>query len=159
VPEYVTRPPESAAATATLFELGRVEKVYRCSKLEYPARRGVDLSALRGVDLSISAGEGSRSLVRPAAASRRSSTSLPGSIVRPLGLHCGHGAGRSAQRRAAGLLAGVRTSGSCSGFHLLPTLSALENAVLPLEFLHCDSKRERFDRPRHSLNLVESMAR
>ncbi|HRE00760.1 MAG TPA: ATP-binding cassette domain-containing protein, partial [Ilumatobacteraceae bacterium] len=39
-------------------------------------------------------------------------------------------------------------------FQLLPTLSALENAVLPLDFLRRGSKRERFDRARHNLELV-----
>ena len=39
-------------------------------------------------------------------------------------------------------------------FQLLPTLSALENAVLPLDFLRRGSKRERFERARHNLELV-----
>jgi putative ABC transport system ATP-binding protein len=39
-------------------------------------------------------------------------------------------------------------------FQLLPTLSALENAVLPLDFAHRGSKRERFERARHNLELV-----
>jgi predicted ABC-type transport system involved in lysophospholipase L1 biosynthesis ATPase subunit len=37
---------------------------------------------------------------------------------------------------------------------LLPTLSALENAVLPLDFARRGSKRERFERARHNLELV-----
>jgi putative ABC transport system ATP-binding protein len=39
-------------------------------------------------------------------------------------------------------------------FQLLPTLSALENAVLPLDFARRGSKRERFERGRHNLELV-----
>ena len=39
-------------------------------------------------------------------------------------------------------------------FQLLPTLSALENAVLPLDFARRGSKRERFERARHTLSLV-----
>jgi len=39
-------------------------------------------------------------------------------------------------------------------FQLLPTLSALENAVLPLDFAHWGSKRERFERARRNLELV-----
>ena len=39
-------------------------------------------------------------------------------------------------------------------FQLLPTLSALENAVLPLDFARRGSKRERFERARHNLALV-----
>jgi putative ABC transport system ATP-binding protein len=36
----------------------------------------------------------------------------------------------------------------------LPTLTALENAVLPLDFIRRGSKRERFERARHHLELV-----
>ncbi len=39
-------------------------------------------------------------------------------------------------------------------FQLLPTLTALENAVLPLDFAHRGSKRERFERGARNLELV-----
>jgi putative ABC transport system ATP-binding protein len=39
-------------------------------------------------------------------------------------------------------------------FQLLPTLSALENAVLPLDFARRGSKRERFGQAQHNLDLV-----
>ncbi|HET7736657.1 MAG TPA: ABC transporter ATP-binding protein [Nocardioidaceae bacterium] len=39
-------------------------------------------------------------------------------------------------------------------FQLLPTLSALENAVLPLDFLGRGSKKERYERARHNLEVV-----
>jgi putative ABC transport system ATP-binding protein len=39
-------------------------------------------------------------------------------------------------------------------FQLLPTLSALENAALPLDFAHWRSRRERFERARRNLALV-----
>ena len=39
-------------------------------------------------------------------------------------------------------------------FQLLPTLSALENAALPLDFLRLGSKRGRFERARRNLELV-----
>jgi putative ABC transport system ATP-binding protein len=39
-------------------------------------------------------------------------------------------------------------------FQLLPTLSALENAVLPLDFARRGSKRERFEHARRNLALV-----
>jgi putative ABC transport system ATP-binding protein len=39
-------------------------------------------------------------------------------------------------------------------FQLLPTLSALENAVLPLDFARRGSRQERFERARHNLELV-----
>jgi putative ABC transport system ATP-binding protein len=39
-------------------------------------------------------------------------------------------------------------------FQLLPTLTALENAVLPLDFARRGSKRERYERAQHNLELV-----
>jgi len=39
-------------------------------------------------------------------------------------------------------------------FQLLPTLTALENAVLPLDLRHRGSKHERFERAVHNLELV-----
>jgi putative ABC transport system ATP-binding protein len=39
-------------------------------------------------------------------------------------------------------------------FQLLPTLSAIENAMLPLDFLRRGSKRERVARARQNLELV-----
>jgi putative ABC transport system ATP-binding protein len=39
-------------------------------------------------------------------------------------------------------------------FQLLPTLSALENVMLPMELAHRWSGRERRDRARHMLDLV-----
>ena len=39
-------------------------------------------------------------------------------------------------------------------FQLLPTLSALDNAVLPLDFARRGSKRERFRNARRNLALV-----
>ena len=40
-------------------------------------------------------------------------------------------------------------------FQLLPTLTALENTMLPLDFNRAGSKRERRDRATHCLTLVE----
>src|SRR4029078_7970641 len=39
-------------------------------------------------------------------------------------------------------------------FQLLPTLSALENAVLPLDFARREAERGRFEHARHNLALV-----
>jgi putative ABC transport system ATP-binding protein len=39
-------------------------------------------------------------------------------------------------------------------FQLLPTLSALENAALPLDFARWRSRRERFERAARNLELV-----
>jgi putative ABC transport system ATP-binding protein len=63
---YVTQPPKPGPLTATLIELAGVEKVYRNGKLEY--------RALRGVDLSITAGEMVAIVGLRGAGSPRSST-------------------------------------------------------------------------------------
>ena len=39
-------------------------------------------------------------------------------------------------------------------FQLLPTLTALENAMLPLDFARKGSRRERLETARHNLDLV-----
>ena len=39
-------------------------------------------------------------------------------------------------------------------FQLLPTLTALENAMLPMDFARAGSKRERRERALHNLELV-----
>ena len=39
-------------------------------------------------------------------------------------------------------------------FQLLPTLTALENAMLPLDFARRGSKRERYETAQHNLELV-----
>jgi putative ABC transport system ATP-binding protein len=39
-------------------------------------------------------------------------------------------------------------------FQLLPTLTALENAMLPLDFARRGSKHERFEIAKHNLELV-----
>lgn len=143
----LTRSPTSAAATATLIELAAVEKVFRSGKLEYPA--------LRGVDLSIAVGE-MVAIVGPSGSGKSTIINMITGIDRPTGGSVTVG-GERIDRLSEEQLASWR--GENVGivfqfFQLLPTLTALENAVLPLDFSHRGSRRERFERGEHNLQLV-----
>ena len=131
----------------TLIELERVEKVYRMGKVDY--------RALRGVDLSIGTGE-MVAVVGPSGSGKTTILNLITGIDRPTA-----GAvtvdGRRLDEMSEEELAvwrGANVGIVFQFFQLLPTLSALENAVLPLDFARRGSKRERFERARHNLELV-----
>jgi putative ABC transport system ATP-binding protein len=142
---------ERAGTTRTtplpLIELERVEKVYRMGKVDY--------RALRGVDLSIGTGE-MVAVVGPSGSGKTTILNLITGIDRPTA-----GAvtvdGRRLDEMSEEELAvwrGANVGIVFQFFQLLPTLSALENAVLPLDFARRGSKRERFERARHNLELV-----
>ncbi len=130
-----------------LIQLERVEKVYRMGKVDY--------RALRGVDLSIDTGE-MVAVVGPSGSGKTTILNLITGIDRPTA-----GAvtvdGRRLDEMSEEELAvwrGANVGIVFQFFQLLPTLSALENAVLPLDFARRGSKRERFERARHNLELV-----
>jgi putative ABC transport system ATP-binding protein len=130
-----------------LIELAGVEKVYRMGKVDY--------RALRGVDLSIAAGE-LVAVVGPSGSGKSTILNMITGIDRPT---AGTVAvdGRRIDRLSEEELAvwrGANVGIIFQFFQLLPTLSALENAVLPLDFARRGSKRERFERARHNLELV-----
>ena len=138
-PLLETRPP--------LIELAGVERVYRMGKVDY--------RALRGVDLSIGAGE-MVAVVGPSGSGKSTILNMITGIDRPTA-----GAvtvdGRRLDEMSEEELAvwrGANVGIIFQFFQLLPTLSALENAVLPLDFARRGSKRERFARARHNLELV-----
>ena len=137
----------SGAIPSPLIGLSGVEKVFRTGKVEY--------RALRGVDLTIAPGEVG-AVVGPSGSGKSTVLNMITGIDRPTA-----GAvtfdGRRLDELSEEQLAAWR--GENVGiifqfFQLLPTLSALENAVLPLDFLRRGSKRERFDRARRNLELV-----
>ena len=137
----------SGAIPSPLIELSGVEKVFQAGKVEY--------RALRGVDLTIAPGE-MVAVVGPSGSGKSTVLNMITGIDRPTA-----GAvtfdGRRLDELSEEQLAAWR--GENVGiifqfFQLLPTLSALENAVLPLDFLRRGSKRERFDRARRNLELV-----
>jgi putative ABC transport system ATP-binding protein len=132
---------------APLIELAAVEKTYQMGKLDY--------RALRGVDLRIGGGE-MVAVVGPSGSGKTTILNLITGIDRPTA-----GAvtvdGQRLDEMSEEELAvwrGANVGIVFQFFQLLPTLSALENAVLPLDFARRGSKRERFERARHNLELV-----
>jgi putative ABC transport system ATP-binding protein len=130
-----------------IVELAAVAKDYVTGKLVSPA--------LRGVDLAIAAGE-MVAIVGPSGSGKSTITNLIGGIDRPT-----HGTvtvnGQRLDTMKEEALA--RWRGDNVGivfqfFQLLPTLTALENATLPMDFARFGSPADRADRARRHLELV-----
>jgi putative ABC transport system ATP-binding protein len=134
-------------ADSAIIRLTGVEKEYRTGKLSY--------RALRGVDLAIESGD-MVAIVGPSGSGKTTILNLASGIDRPTA-----GTVTVTGRRIDTLdeeeLATWR--GRHIGivfqfFQLLPTLTALENAVLPMEFARVGTGREREARALHNLDLV-----
>jgi putative ABC transport system ATP-binding protein len=136
-----------AAARPSLIELAGVEKVYRMGKVDY--------LALRGVDLSIAEGE-MAAVVGPSGSGKSTILNMITGIDRPTAGTVSFDGERLDRMSEEELAAwrGANVGIIFQFFQLLPTLSALENAVLPLDFLRRGSRRERFGRARQNLDLV-----
>jgi putative ABC transport system ATP-binding protein len=147
VATYVEHPPRAGAPAKTLIELDRVEKVYRTGKLEY--------RALRGVDLSIAAGE-MVAIVGPSGSGKSTMINMITGIDRPTSGSVTVGGERIDEMSEEELASwrGENVGIVFQFFQLLPTLTALENAVLPLDFAHRGSKHDRFERATRELELV-----
>jgi putative ABC transport system ATP-binding protein len=130
-----------------LIELAEVEKSYRMGRLEYPA--------LRGIDLVIGAGE-LVAIVGPSGSGKTTILNLIAGIDRPTAGKVTVDGRRidTMSEEELAIWRGEHVGIVFQFFQLLPTLSALENAVLPLDFARRGSKRERFERTRHTLSLV-----
>jgi putative ABC transport system ATP-binding protein len=136
-----------AQTRSPLIELVGVEKVYRMGKLDY--------RALRGVDLEIDSGE-MVAVVGPSGSGKTTILNLITGIDRPTAGSVTVD-GRSLDALSEEELAvwrGGNVGIIFQFFQLLPTLSALENAVLPLDFARRGTKRERFEIARRNLELV-----
>jgi putative ABC transport system ATP-binding protein len=145
-----TAPAPQALASRTqtpLIALEGVEKVYRMGRVDY--------RALRGVDLSVEAGE-MVALVGPSGSGKSTILNLITGIDRPSAGTVtvdGRRLDELSEEKLA-VWRGANVGIVFQFFQLLPTLSAVENAVLPLDFARRGSKRERFERARHNLELV-----
>ena len=143
----VSQRERASPAEPALITLEGVEKVYRMGRMEY--------RALRGIDLSITAGE-MVAVVGPSGSGKTTILNMITGIDRPTAGRVTVD-GRRLDKMSEEELAvwrGGNVGIVFQFFQLLPTLSALENAVLPLDFAHWGSKRERFERARHNLELV-----
>ena len=130
-----------------LIELAGVEKSYRMGRLEYPALRGVDLVIRPGELVAI---------VGPSGSGKTTILNIVTGIDRPTaGTVTVDGRRIDALREEElAVWRGTHVGVVFQFFQLLPTLSALENAVVPLDFARLGSKRERFARARRNLELV-----
>ena len=148
----VAEPRQAVAAkavgvSAPLIRLVGVEKSYRMGRLDYPA--------LRGIDLEIGAGE-LVAIIGPSGSGKTTILNLVAGIDRPTsgsvvvdGLRIDE-----LGEEELSIWRGAHVGVVFQFFQLLPTLSALENAVLPLDFARRGSKHERFEKAAHNLELV-----
>lgn len=144
-------PAATMSATPTvkpaIIQLTGVEKTYRTGKLEYPALRGVDLTIERCEMVSI---------VGPSGSGKSTILNMITGIDRPTAGRVVVD-GRQIDTMGEDELAAWR--GRHVGiifqfFQLLPTLTALENAVLPMDFARLGGERERVARATRNLELV-----
>jgi putative ABC transport system ATP-binding protein len=130
-----------------LIELAGVEKSYRMGRLEYPALRGVDLVIRPGELVAI---------VGPSGSGKTTILNIVTGIDRPTAGTVTVDGRRidTLSEEELAVWRGAHVGVVFQFFQLLPTLSALENAVVPLDFARLGSKRERFARARLNLELV-----
>jgi putative ABC transport system ATP-binding protein len=126
-----------AADAAVMIGLAGVEKVYR-------GRRGVGFPALSGVDLVISAGE-MVAITGPSGSGKSTIIHLIAGIDRPTaGTVTVHGSRLDQMTEEQLAVWRGRTIGIVfQFFQLMPTLTAAENATLPLDLARLDPARER----------------
>ncbi len=139
--------PRLTSNSEPFIGLAGIQKTYRMGRLDYPA--------LRGVDLEIGAGE-LVAIVGPSGSGKTTILNLIAGIDRPTAGTVTVG-GRRVDTMSEEELAvwrGGHVGVVFQFFQLLPTLSALENVTLPLDFARRGSKRERFERARGNLALV-----
>ena len=135
------------AGAASLIELRGVHKVFATGRLE--------CHALRGIDLSIDEGE-FVAIVGPSGSGKSTILNIVTGIDRPSGgevLVAGRNLGDMSEEELA-VWRGGNVGIVFQFFQLLPTLTALENAMLPLDFAHVGSPAERAHRSRRNLERV-----
>jgi putative ABC transport system ATP-binding protein len=143
----VRREPVATTVRPPLIELAGVEKVYRTGKVEFPALRGVDLTIERGDMVAI---------VGPSGSGKSTIMNMITGIDRPSAGTVtvdGQRIDEMSEEELA-IWRGQRVGVVFQFFQLLPTLTALENAMLPLDFSRRVPKRERAALARHNLALV-----
>jgi putative ABC transport system ATP-binding protein len=135
------------AVRPPLIELAGVEKVYRTGKVEF--------RALRGVDLVIDDGD-MVAIVGPSGSGKSTIMNIITGIDRPTAGTVtvdGQRIDEMSEEELA-IWRGQRVGVVFQFFQLLPTLTALENAMLPLDFSRRVAKRERRALALRNLELV-----
>jgi putative ABC transport system ATP-binding protein len=130
-----------------LIELSAVHKVYRTGKLEYPALRGVDLAIEDGDMVAIvgPSGSGKSTIMNMITGIDRATS---GTVTVD-----GQRIDQMSEEELA-VWRGWRVGVVFQFFQLLPTLTALENAMLPMDFSRRVTKRERAPLALHNLEQV-----
>ena len=139
--------PLRSSTKPALIELAGVEKVYRTGKLEYPALRGVDLQIDDGDMVAI---------VGPSGSGKSTIMNIITGIDRPTAGAVtvdGQRVDAMSEEQLA-IWRGRRVGVIFQFFQLLPTLTAIENAMLPLDFSRRVAKHERAPLALHNLELV-----
>jgi len=137
----------AAGYAPALIQLSAVEKVYQTGRLSF--------AALRGVDLTINEGE-MVSVVGPSGSGKSTILNLITGIDRPTSGTVtvdGHRIDTMNEERLAAWR-GRRVGIVFQFFQLLPTLTALENAILPMELARVFGGKERAERGKRNLDLV-----
>jgi putative ABC transport system ATP-binding protein len=141
--------PEAVAPTTdtAMIRLTGVEKEYRTGKLSY--------RALRGVNLAIEPGE-MVAIVGPSGSGKTTILNLASGIDRPTAGTVTVTGQRidTLDEEELATWRGRHIGIVFQFFQLLPTLTALENALLPMEFARVGTAREREARALHNLDLV-----
>jgi putative ABC transport system ATP-binding protein len=143
----VGREPVAAGPAPPLIELAGVEKVYRTGKVEYRARRGVDLAIEAGDMVAIVGPSGSgkstiMNMITGIDRPSRGTVTVDGQRIDEM------------SEEELAIWRGARVGVVFQFFQLLPTLTALENAMLPLDFSRRVPKRERAAVALKNLDLV-----
>ncbi len=135
------------SSSGPLIRLEGAEKVYRTGRLSH--------TALRGVDLSIQPGE-MVSIVGPSGSGKSTILNLITGIDRPTAGAVTVDSQRIDTMSEEKLAAwrGRRVGIVFQFFQLLPTLTALENAILPMELARLFTGGERTRRARQNMELV-----
>ena len=146
--EVITRHEPVAEHRGTpLIELAGVEKVYRTGKVEFRALRGVDLSIEDGDMVAI---------VGPSGSGKSTIMNMITGIDRPTAGTVTVDGRRidTMSEEELAIWRGQRVGVVFQFFQLLPTLTALENAMLPLDFSRRVPRRERPAVAMRNLELV-----
>jgi putative ABC transport system ATP-binding protein len=130
-----------------IIQLEGVAKTYATGRVEFPA--------LRGVDLSIGAGE-MVAIVGPSGSGKTTLGNLIAGIDRPTdGTVTVNGSRLDLMsEEKLAVWRGHNIGVVFQFFQLLPTLTAAENAVLPMDLARVGSNRQRKVRAHHNLAMV-----